>query len=188
MDSRGQDHRPWPRAAAVGKMIRGARDRTGSAEMRGSSMASGFGSASQVVVGVDGSAESIGALKWAAEYAAATGATVLAVLSWHYPAAVGAAPIGVAPKAVSDEVRAHMEETLDKALSEAFGTSTPDNVKTKLDYGHPAQVLVEESRQADLLVVGHRGHGAFTGMLIGSVSIHCVTHAACPVVVVRGRA
>ena len=146
------------------------------------------GSAPHVVVGVDGSAESVGALLWAADYAAATGAVVTAVLSWHYPAAVGTAPVGVAPKPVSDEVRAHMEQTLDKALSEAFGTAAPGNVKTKLAYGHPAPVLVEESRQADLLVVGHRGHGAFTGMLVGSVSMHCVTNAACPVVVVRGRA
>ena len=145
-------------------------------------------SAPHVVVGVDGSAESIGALKWAAGYAAATGATVTALLSWHYPAAAGIAPVGVAPRAVSDEVRAHMEATLDKALSEVFGTPAPDNIKTKLAYGHPASVLVEESQHADLLVVGHRGHGAFTGMLIGSVSIHCVTNAACPVVVVRGRA
>jgi nucleotide-binding universal stress UspA family protein len=148
-------------------------------------MAPDGSSAPRVVVGVDGSAESVGALKWAAGYGAATGATITAVLSWHYPAPVGLAPVGVAPKPVSDEVRAHMEEALDKALAEVFGTSTPGNVKTKLAYGHPAAVLVEESRQADLLVVGHRGHGAFTGMLIGSVSIHCVTHAACPVVVVR---
>jgi len=145
-------------------------------------------SAPHVVVGVDGSAESIGALKWAAGYAAATGATVTAMLSWHYPGAVGAAPVGVAPKAVSDEVRAHMQDTLDKALTEVFGTSAPENVQTNLAYGHPAAVLVEESKQADLLVLGHRGHGAFTGMLVGSVSMHCVTSAACPVVVVRGRA
>src|ERR1700739_4754025 len=78
------------------------------------------GTALHVVVGVDGSAESVGALKWAADYAAATGATVTAALSWHYPAAVGTAPVGVAPRAVSDEVRTHMEETLAKALSEAF--------------------------------------------------------------------
>jgi nucleotide-binding universal stress UspA family protein len=141
-----------------------------------------------VVVGVDGSAESIGALKWAAGYAAATGATVTAVLSWHFPAPVGLAPVGVAPRPVSDEVRANLQEDLDKALTEAFGTSVPQSVETKLAYGHPATVLEEESRQADLLVVGHRGHGAFTGMLLGSVSMHCVTNAACPVVVVRDRA
>ena len=151
-------------------------------------MAAEGGSAPHVVVGVDGSAESIGALRWASGYAAATGATITAVLSWHYPAPVGLAPVGVAPKAVSDDVRAHLQEDLDKALTEVFGTGAPDNVQAKLAYGHPATVLVEESRKADLLVVGQRGHGAFTGMLVGSVSMHCVTNAECPVVVVRGRA
>jgi nucleotide-binding universal stress UspA family protein len=139
-----------------------------------------------VVVGVDGSAESVQALRWAAKYQASTGATVRAVLSWHFPAAAGPAPVGVAPKPISDEVRANMQDTIDKVVAEVFGSATPDHVETGVDYGHPAQVLVDESEHADLLVVGHRGHGAFTGMLIGSVSIHCVTHAHCPVVVVRG--
>ena len=56
----------------------------------------------------------------------------------------------------------------------------------RIVYGHPAVVLVDASRTADLLVVGNRGHGAFTGMLTGSVSMHCVNNANCPVVVVRG--
>ena len=145
------------------------------------SMVSEGGSRPHVVVGVDGSAESVGALRWAAGYAAATGTTISAVT------AVGPAPVGVALNAVSDEVRAHMQELLDKALTEAFGTSTPDNMQTKIVYGHPANVLVKESGEADLLVVGHRGHGAFTGMLVGSVGLHCVSSAMCPVVVVRGR-
>jgi nucleotide-binding universal stress UspA family protein len=51
--------------------------------------------------------------------------------------------------------------------------------------GPPARVLIDASQNADLLVVGSRGHGAFAGMLIGSVSQHCVHHASCPVVVVR---
>jgi nucleotide-binding universal stress UspA family protein len=59
-------------------------------------------------------------------------------------------------------------------------------VETALVYGHPVEVLIDESKAADLLVVGHHGHSAFAGMLVGSVSIHCVTSAACPVVVVRG--
>jgi len=58
-------------------------------------------------------------------------------------------------------------------------------VQAKIVDRHPAQGLVAESQQADLLVVGHRGHGAFTGMLIGSVNMHYVTNAGCPVVVVR---
>lgn len=143
--------------------------------------------APRVVVGVDGSAESVGALRWAARYAAATGATVTALLSWHYPAAVGTAPAGVAPREISDDVRAEMQETLDKAVAEVFGSPPPPGVRADVVYGHPANTLVEASQHADLLVVGNRGHGAFRGMLVGSVSIHCVTNAACPVVVVRGE-
>ena len=141
----------------------------------------------QVVVGVDGSAESVEALRWAAAYASATGATINAVLSWHYPAVAGVAPPGAAPRPLTDEIRATMQAALDKALTEVFGTPTPPNVHAKIAYGHPAVVLVDESQDADLLVVGNRGHGAFAGMLTGSVSIHCVNNARCPVVVVRGR-
>ncbi len=135
-----------------------------------------------VVVGVDGSAESVAALKWAAAYAGATGARLRVVMAWHYPATVGPAPVGVAPAAVTEEVRQHMAESLAKAVAEA---AVGPETEQQIGYGHPAQVLVDQSAEADLLVVGHRGHGAFTGMLVGSVSIHCVTHAHCPVVVVR---
>ena len=137
-----------------------------------------------VVVGVDGSAESLEALGWAARYASVTGGNITAVHAWHYPAA-GPVPAGRPPQPITEQVRATMQETLDKALTEVFGTATPDNVDTKVAYGHPAMVLVNESVGADLLVVGSRGHGAFHGMLLGSVSIHCVTNATCPVVVVR---
>ena len=51
--------------------------------------------------------------------------------------------------------------------------------------GHPAFSLIEQAKDADLLVVGTRGHGGFVGLLLGSVGEHCVTHAPCPVVVVR---
>jgi nucleotide-binding universal stress UspA family protein len=140
-----------------------------------------------VVVGVDDSPESIAALSWAARYAGAVGATVRAVLAWHYPTAVGTAPVGVAPEPIRDEVKQLMRDRLADAISKAFHGSAADQVETKIAYGHPAQVLLEESSDADLLVVGHRGRGAFTGMLVGSVSTHVVTHATCPVVVVRTR-
>jgi nucleotide-binding universal stress UspA family protein len=140
----------------------------------------------QVVVGVDGSAQSVEALRWAAGYAAATGGTISAVLSWHYPTSAGIVQIGSAPKLLTDDIRATMQDALDKAVTEVFGTTTPPNVHAKIAYGHPAVVLVEESENANLLVVGNRGHGAFTGMMTGSVSMHCVNNAHCPVVVVRG--
>lgn len=52
--------------------------------------------------------------------------------------------------------------------------------------GNPAQVLIDEADGADLLVVGSRGHGGFTEALLGSVSQHCVHHARCPAVIIRG--
>jgi nucleotide-binding universal stress UspA family protein len=139
-----------------------------------------------VVVGVDGSAGSLAALAWAGQYAAVTGATVRAVRAWHYPAAAGEAPTGVAPDSIRGETEQQMQTVLDEAVAKTFGGDPPAKLETRMSYGHPAQVLIEASREAGLLVVGSRGHGAFTGMLLGSVSIHCVTGAFCPVVVVRG--
>ena len=138
-----------------------------------------------VVVGVDGSAESVAALRWAARYATATGARVRALLAWHYPGAAGGPPTGIAPEPIHDQTEAQMHETLDAAIAKAYEGQATDGVEKSTAYGHPAQALIDASREADLLVVGHKGHGAFTGMLVGSVSIHCVTSAFCPVVVVR---
>jgi nucleotide-binding universal stress UspA family protein len=144
------------------------------------------GKTERVLVGVDGSEESATAMAWAARYAKATGGTIRAVMAWHYPAAVGPAPVGVAPPDVTGEIEQAKRTALESAVSTAFGDSGIP-VEQKIVYGHAAQVLIDESDDADLLVVGHRGHGAFTGMLLGSVSMHCVTHAACPVTVVRAR-
>ncbi len=138
-----------------------------------------------VVVGVDGSAESVEALRWAARYATATGARVRALLAWHYPGAVGGPPTGVTPESIHDQTEAQMREALDVAVAKAYDGQEAARVEKDTAYGHPAEALIEVSREADLLVVGSHGHGAFTGMLVGSVSIHCVTGAFCPVVVVR---
>ena len=148
-------------------------------------MTSGGGGQELVVVGVDGSAESVAALRWAARYAAATGARVRALLAWHYPGAVGGPPMEKAPAAIHDQTEAHMHQTLDAAIAKAYQGQDAARVEKATAYAHPAQALIEASREADLLVVGQQGHGAFTGMLVGSVSIHCVTGAFCPVVVVR---
>ena len=148
-------------------------------------MTSGGGGQELVVVGVDGSAESVAALRWAARYAAASGARVQALLAWHYPGAVGGPPMEKAPEATHEQTDAQMHETLDAAIAKAGQEAA--GVEKHTAYGHPAQALIEASNEADLLVVGRHGHGAFRGMLLGSVSIHCVTGAHCPVVVIRGR-
>jgi nucleotide-binding universal stress UspA family protein len=138
-----------------------------------------------IIVGVDGSQASESALAWAARYAHATGGKLVAVLAWHYPSAAGGPPVGVAPEAVTSEVEKSRHEMLDKAIEATCGDMPPSSVERKVIYGHPAQVLLDESRNADLLVVGSRGHGGFTGMMLGSISTHCVTHASCAVTVVK---
>jgi nucleotide-binding universal stress UspA family protein len=145
----------------------------------------GSGGARQVVVaGVDGSAESIAALRWASRYAAATGAQVRAVHAWHYRSALGVTE-GRTPASVSEGVEQGLREELDRAVAQVYPDPADPQLEIALRYGHPVEVLIEESKDADLLVVGHHGHNAFPGILVGSVSIHCVTSAACPVVVVR---
>ena len=139
-----------------------------------------------VVVGVDGSAESVRALAWAARYATAAGARVQALLAWHYPDVAGRPPVGAAPEPVRQQTESRERAILDEAITEVQGGQPGPEVEPRVGYGHPAQVLIEASKEADLLVVGSHGHGAFTGMLVGSVSIHCVTGAFCPVVGVRG--
>jgi nucleotide-binding universal stress UspA family protein len=147
-------------------------------------MASNGESGQVVVVGVDGSDPSVAALSWASRYGAATGATVRAVRVWHYPTAAGLPP-GKTPEPVEIEVEGWVRDELTQAITKANPDSSAQ-VETKIVYGHPAQALIDESRGESLLVLGHRGHGGFAEALTGSIVIHCVNHAACPVVVVRG--
>jgi nucleotide-binding universal stress UspA family protein len=122
------------------------------------------------------------ALDWAIHQAELTHASVLVVMAWHLPAAVGwNTPMAPPPYSPDADAVSTMEVVLKPVRREH-----PDViVESRVVEGHPSPVLIEASRGADLLVVGSRGHGEFVGMLLGSVSDHCVSHAACPVVVVR---
>lgn len=135
----------------------------------------------RILVGVDGSQPSTQALRWAVEQAYLTGATVDAVYVWRYPA-----EHGWGPDVDADVLVKAGEQVLSETVAEVAGAHPPVPVHTRVLEGHPAQVLIQESAGAQLLVVGCRGHGGFVGTLLGSVSQHCVQHAACPIVVVRG--
>jgi nucleotide-binding universal stress UspA family protein len=136
--------------------------------------------AGSIVVGVDGSRPSLDALRWGARQAELTGAALVAVTAWHYPMAYWTS---VVPEGV--DFGADASQALDKAIEEAFDGKPPVPVEAVVVEGSPAPALLALSSQASLLVVGSRGHGAFSGMLIGSVSEHVVSQGECPVVVVR---
>jgi nucleotide-binding universal stress UspA family protein len=141
----------------------------------------------RIVAGADGSPSSMSALRWAIRQAALTGAAVDAVMAWHYPAAGGG--YGWAPTGMegSFDFKENAEKVLADAISAAADPGSAVSVHALVVEGDPAQVLIDASDHADLLVVGSRGHGGFTGALLGSVSQHCVHHAHCPVVVIRGK-
>lgn len=137
-------------------------------------------STSFIVVGVDGSDSSMDALRWAAGQARLTGADLHAISAWDLP--VG---YGLAPGARAEEVAGEARKGLNAAIAQVFGDSPDMPLVARVEQGHPAPVLIDASCGADLLVVGSRGHGAFAGMLLGSVSQHCAQYAACPVLIVR---
>jgi nucleotide-binding universal stress UspA family protein len=145
------------------------------------------GPGSRIVAGVDGSSSSLSALRWAIRQAGLTGAAVDAVIAWHNPASQG----GYGWITAGPEQNYDFQEVAAKTLTEAIsGTLEPASgvsVRTQVTEGHPAQILLDASDGADLLVVGSRGHGGFAEGLLGSVSQHCVQHASCPVVVIRGQ-
>lgn len=134
----------------------------------------------KIVVGVDGSPSSTQALRWALHQAALTGGTVHAVSVWHLPVTAGW-------ETVLDAVdwAGNARLALDSAMAAAAPDGAPQ-VHRHVIEGHAAKALVETAADADLLVVGNRGRGAFSGMLLGSVGSHVLAHAPCPVVVVHG--
>jgi nucleotide-binding universal stress UspA family protein len=139
----------------------------------------------RIVVGVDGSEASRDALTWAARQAALTGASLQVIMTWHVPTAAYGAQI---PMPSDYDFIADSERELGTVVSEVLGPQPGIGVSMVVMEGHPANRLIEASVGAELLVVGSRGHGAFSGMLLGSVSEHCVAPASCPVVVVRHSA
>ncbi|SDJ95254.1 Nucleotide-binding universal stress protein, UspA family [Actinopolyspora mzabensis] len=135
----------------------------------------------RITVGVDGSPASKAALRWAGRQARLTEGEITAVIAWEYPPIYGwEVPNGA-------DLDRDAARTLNAVLAETLGEETSVVSHREVVQGHPARALLDVANEtaAALLVVGSRGHGGFTGALLGSVSQHCVAHARTPVVVVR---
>ena len=133
----------------------------------------------RVVVGVDGSRPSIEALAWAIAEARLRRGSLRVLTAWDYPAVVAGM------EGVLDV--SHLEDASKRIQLVALSKVAHDDVALSAEAvkGSASTVLIEASANADLVVVGSRGHGGFGGLLLGSVSAQVVRHAACSVLVVR---
>ena len=136
----------------------------------------------RIVVGVDGSPHSVSALRWALDEARRRHAGVDVVHAWQYP---GVLFFGETMVIAADDVEQGARDVLEHTMQEVAGELADIDVRTTVERGHPVGVLTECAKDAALLVVGSRGRGGFTGLLLGSVSSEVVHHAPCPAVVVR---
>ena len=142
---------------------------------------------SVIVVGVDESEGAKAALRFALEEARLRQAKLRVVHAWQFgyigaPGFEGSLPaVGGDLAEFHEAAEAALDETLRGVVADADGVA----IERRVDQGAAAPVLIEESRDADVLVVGSRGHGGFAQLLLGSVSQQCALHALCPVVIVR---
>ena len=136
-----------------------------------------------VLVGVDGSPESGAALKYAVAEANRRGARLRVVSTYfpEYSVHGHTQPLTVSEPAIEVDVEAQTRRMVEEALA---GDAQP-SVEIVAAAGPAANVLIDMSGEVDVLVLGHRGRGGFASMLLGSVSLQCVLHAHCPVIVVR---
>jgi nucleotide-binding universal stress UspA family protein len=139
------------------------------------------GTRETVVVGIDGSPNSIRALRWAAGYASSTGRTLEVVVVWDWYRSPG----WYTPILIGLDPEGDAKHVLEKALIDLRSDWPHLSMTSRVVQGKPAPILADVSRDASMLVVGSRGHGEFAGMLLGSVSEYCATHAHCPVLVYR---
>jgi nucleotide-binding universal stress UspA family protein len=149
-----------------------------------------------IVVGIDGSASSKVALRWAARLAPALDCTIETIIAWDSPTIVWevlSTPLGSPELELEDKIPIHLRPDLDAmkelkdTVDDIFGKNRPIGLATRAIQGHPVEVLLEASRSAEMLIVGSRGHGGFAGLLLGSVSSACAERSTCPVLVVHGE-
>ena len=141
--------------------------------------------APRLVVGVDGSPGSFAAMRWAAEQARLTGATIVAVYVLEPIVPLDFTGAGFTAVSALDtrELQRSGHEVLDRVVTEAADGFAGEVHRVVFEHANPGQGLIRAARDASLLVVGaHRHHGL--GFLLGSTGASCVRHATCPVVVI----
>lgn len=141
--------------------------------------------AHRIVVGTDGSENSLSAVRWALREGALRGVEVDVVHAWHFTPMVD--PMGIAVIPPTAEIQASAQQVLAATMKKVEADRAGVRVNEVVAQGSPAGTLLNAARDADLLVVGRRGHGGFVGLLLGSVATQVVHHSPCPVVVVSAR-
>jgi nucleotide-binding universal stress UspA family protein len=148
--------------------------------------------AGTIVVGIDGSDPGRSALRWAIEEAKARKAAVVAVHVWSFypavpPETFDGAPAPMTMPNAGEAIEADSRKLLDRELEAVAQEAAGLDVEGRLVEGNAADALADAGREADLLVVGTKGHGALAGALLGSVSQHLAHHPPCPLVLVPRR-
>ncbi|AOT02459.1 universal stress protein [Arthrobacter sp. U41] len=138
----------------------------------------------RIVVGVDGSEFSTTALRLAGRMATCLGAPLEVVTCLGTSDLFLASHLPEESSPTTTQLEESAKRLVDQSLERAFGGTLPEGLTRTVKFGPPAKVLVEESRNAQLLVVGRRGRGGFLAQVMGSVSGACAAHAHCPVLVV----
>jgi nucleotide-binding universal stress UspA family protein len=134
----------------------------------------------RIVVGVDGSDSARAALRWAMNHARVSGARVEAVIAWRHPTTYDWQPTGV-----PGDFAGAAKQTLAEEITALEDLEPGVAVVPLVAEGHPVEALLHASKGANLLVLGCRGRGGITSAVLGSVSLHCVLRAQCPVLVHR---
>jgi nucleotide-binding universal stress UspA family protein len=139
-----------------------------------------------IVAAVDGSAAAERGLHWAIDEAKLRGASVRIVTAWHVPVAAYAAHGASPPPSTSlrDEIR-EAAETVAAAAAKAVSAQGDLPAETRVVEGKPGDVLIDNSRGAELLVLGARPEGTLPALLTNSVAVQCALHAPAPTVIVR---
>ena len=141
--------------------------------------------ARRIVVGTDGSENSLSAVRWALREGALREVPVDIIHSWHFTPMVD--PMGIAIIPPTAEIQAAAQQVLAGVMKRIEAERQNVHVNEIVAQGSPAGTLLSAARDADLLVVGRRGHGGFVGLLLGSVATQVVHHSPCPVVVVSAQ-